>query len=161
MTTDPAILRRLDAIERQLRRPIEIPQYTTGTWTPTFVGTTNAGTYTYAKQVGNYTRLGDRLLFNGCVAISAIGTPPVGNMTITGLSVASNSGDRTHGGIWFVYLSNFNFAAGSLCLLGRIVPGTTVITLAEVVNNAVMTTTPAANFTNVNCDMIFEGMYYL
>lgn len=155
------ILRRLAAIEQQLRQPIEIPQYDIGTWTPTFVGTSTAGAYTYTKQIGNWTRIGDRLIFNGCVAISAIGTPPVGNMTITGLPFASSSADRTHGGIWFVYVANFNYAANSLALLGRIVPGTTVITLAEVFDNAAMVAAPAANFTNASCDLIFNGMYLL
>lgn len=61
--------------------------YTTGTITPTIVGTTAAGVGTYTSQLGKWARWGNLVYFNLTVAWTAhTGT---GNMEIAGLPYAA------------------------------------------------------------------------
>ena len=63
--------------------------YEEGTFTPTIKGTSSAGTGTYVTQVGRYTKIGDRVLFDIVIAWSAhTGT---GNMRIAGLPYTPNT----------------------------------------------------------------------
>jgi len=63
--------------------------YEEGTFTPTIIGTTAAGTGTYITQVGRYTKIGDRVLFDIIVTWSAhTGT---GNMRVAGLPYTPNA----------------------------------------------------------------------
>jgi hypothetical protein len=63
--------------------------YEEGTWTPVIIGTTSAGTGTYTTQVGRYTKIGNRVMFNLFLDWSAhTGT---GNMRISGLPFTSNA----------------------------------------------------------------------
>lgn len=73
----------------------------TGTFTPTVVGSTSAGTGTYTNQQGNYTRVADRCFFNLRVTWSA--TTGTGNLLIGGFPFTSNTGANTHNTltIWF------------------------------------------------------------
>lgn len=50
---------------------LEVPQYATGTWTPTYSGASTAGTTTYTTQVGSYTRIGNMVAFTAYVAWTA------------------------------------------------------------------------------------------
>lgn len=66
---------------------INTPILSSGTFTPTLVGATTAGTGTYTTQVGTYTRVGNLVLFTVDIAWSAhTGT---GTMSITGLPFSS------------------------------------------------------------------------
>lgn len=130
----------------------------TGTWTPTFVGSGTAGVYTYVNQVGQYYLVGKLVFIIGRVTISAIGTPPAGNMTINGLPFTSSA---RNGAITFGRISQFNYTAGALQLTGRIGVSGTTIALEESFDNVVTVAVPAANFTNTACDLIFNGFYDL
>lgn len=83
-----AMLRMLYDNEDRLRQTEtkEVPIYTSGTFTPTLVGVTIAGTFTYdaTETFCNWTRIGNRVLFNGRVRITAIAVGPTGNLTIAG-----------------------------------------------------------------------------
>jgi hypothetical protein len=60
-----------------------LDDYEEGTFTPTIAGTTTAGTGTYSVQVGRYTKIGNRVLFQIAIVWSAhTGT---GNMRVGGL----------------------------------------------------------------------------
>jgi hypothetical protein len=65
-----------------------------GAFTPTVVGSTTAGVGTYVTQQGNYTRIGDRLIFNLRLKWSA--TTGTGNLRIGGLPFPSNAAANTH-----------------------------------------------------------------
>jgi hypothetical protein len=69
--------------------------YEEGTFTPTIIGVTTAGTATYSVQVGTYTRIGNRVLFQVYVAWTLhTGT---GNMRIAGLPFTpSNVANTLH-----------------------------------------------------------------
>jgi hypothetical protein len=60
-----------------------LDDYEEGTFTPTVVGTTTAGTATYAAQVGKYTKIGDLVTFTVYISWSA-GTG-AGDLKINGL----------------------------------------------------------------------------
>jgi len=96
MSMSEDMLRRLQADDARLRQtetkevPGGIPGFTsfyaTGSFVPTLVGAGTAGTFTYVANVNlvEWSRIGNRVFFNGRVQISAIGVAPVGNMSING-----------------------------------------------------------------------------
>ena len=63
--------------------------YEEGTWTPTIIGTTTAGTGTYSAQLGRYTRIG-RTVY---IQLQLIWTAHTGtgNMKVAGLPFTSNA----------------------------------------------------------------------
>ena len=63
--------------------------YEEGTWTPTIIGTTTAGTGTYSAQLGRYTRIG-RIVY---IQLQLIWTAHTGtgNMKVAGLPFTSNA----------------------------------------------------------------------
>lgn len=63
--------------------------YEEGTFTPTIVGTTTAGTGTYSVQIGTYTRMGRVVRFN--VAITWSAHTGTGNMNIAGLPFTASA----------------------------------------------------------------------
>jgi hypothetical protein len=64
-----------------------VPNYSTGTWTPTIVGTTTAGTGTYTAQTGEYTRIGN--IVHIYCALTWTAHTGTGNMHIAGLPIAA------------------------------------------------------------------------
>jgi hypothetical protein len=75
--------------------------YEEGSWTPTVIGSTSAGTATYSIQVGTYTRIGNKVFITCKVVYSSFtGT---GNMDISGLPVACKT------------LTGLQFAMSSWC----------------------------------------------
>lgn len=126
-------------------------------WTPGFAGTATPGVFTYTNRIGNY-RLIDPLVFiNARVSISAIGTPPVGNMTISGIPFASAG--TYYAAFSFGLISNFNYALNAVELTMFTGVGLSRFDLYEAFDNAGAVACPAANFTNANCDLIFSGVY--
>lgn len=132
------------------------PDYVEGRWTPTFVGSSTAGVFTYSTQTGRYTRIGNLCTIRATIAISAIGTPPVGNMQINGLPFVAASQD---GGVAFGYIAQFNNAANAVMLTGLIINGNQHINLYECFDNAAAATVPGSNFTNAACELRLFGQY--
>ena len=66
-----------------------LDDYEEGTFTPTIVGASTAGTATYSNQVGKYTKIGDRVLIN--IYLSWSSGTGTGNMNISGLPFASDN----------------------------------------------------------------------
>ena len=151
--------KRLQALERFMRE-IRGDRGTGAvqTWTPAFAGTGTAGIFTYTNQTGRYFLNGEKCEFMGFVTISAISTPPVGNMLITGLPFASTVGGYS---VTFGFISNFNYTALALQLCGRITASTAYITLSESFDNIAAVAAPAANFTNADCSLGFSGFYQI
>lgn len=147
-----ALERRIATLERW-----RLTLTTPGSWTPTFVGSGTAGTFTYAAQEGAYSRLGALVFVRARVAISAISVAPVGTMSIGGLPFTV--GATQNSGVMFSTISQFNYSAGALQLLGSFSGGATTISLRESFDNAAQVNVPAANFTNVDCDLRFSAFY--
>lgn len=128
-----------------------------GTWVPTFSGSTVAGVFTYTTQAGYYVEIGNIVFLFGFIGISAIGTPPTGNMRIGGLPVVSNA--TYNGGLQLNRISNFNYTAAALALGAIINTSGQIASLYETFDNIGVVAAPAANFTNANCQFIFTGVY--
>jgi hypothetical protein len=158
--TDPIVFELLE-LRAELKELIlaERTRYTVGTWTPAWVGTSTAGVFTYTKQSGFYVQIGKLIFFWAQITISAIGTPPAGNMTISGLPIASDSPINSFGQVFWGLISHFNFTAAALALTGFIDQSVTTITLREAFDNSVAVNVPAANFTNVDCSVLLAGFY--
>jgi len=84
-----------------------LADYEEGTWTPTFTGTSTAGSGTYTFQAGSYTKVGRLVTIYGAMQFgSGTGT---GNLQISGLPFSSNN----FGSITIVLSDNLAFTAGS------------------------------------------------
>jgi hypothetical protein len=66
-----------------------LSSYEEGTWTPAVAGSATAGTATYGAQVGQYTKVGNRVHIN--LTVSYSGGTGVGFLQINGLPFAANS----------------------------------------------------------------------
>ena len=64
--------------------------YEEGTWTPT-VSSTGGGAATYARQLGYYTRIGNRIFFQITIDLATKGTLAAGDISLTGLPYTSNA----------------------------------------------------------------------
>lgn len=131
-----------------------------GTWTPAWTGTGTAGTFTYSNQSGNYTQIGGMVFFSGRMTITAIGTPPTTNMTITGLPVTSSS-SKQRGTVVFGRISQLDYNAADIELTGFVNSNATTIAVETVRDNAATVAYPASTFTNNATDVIFSGWYYV
>lgn len=136
----------------------EILTSLTGSFTPTYVGTTIAGTFTYTTQLGYYVKLGGLVFITGRVVISAISVAPTGNMTIGGLPFTCNAAGYRYA-FSFSQINQFNYTNTAFQLVGRVNASNTVIVLEESFDNAAGVAVPAANFTNAACDLGFSGFY--
>lgn len=133
--------------------------YEEGTFTPTFAGSTGAGTYTYTAQRGVYRRVGDAVYWMAQVAISAITVAPTGNMWITGLPfTAANIGGGNYPAAIGV-LSNVNYEAAWLGITAFIPVSTSRVDLYGVRDNTAAVAYPAASFTNANANIMVSGWY--
>jgi len=65
--------------------------YEVGTFTPTVVGSTSAGTATYGGQSGRYTKIGNRVLFS--ISLDYSGHTGTGDMRISGLPFTAVGND--------------------------------------------------------------------
>lgn len=130
------LLRRLGALEKRigLVEVIEKPLYATGSFVPTLVGAGTAGTFTYVANVNlvEWTRIGNRLFFNGRVQISAIAVAPIGAMSIAGFPYAgvADANMAIAGGA-AVFFWQANVAAGYTQVGGQVANGGTAMTLIK------------------------------
>lgn len=161
------VLRRLQDFERRLGRVevTEVPIVQTGTWTPTLVGATTPGTFTYdvTNTKGEYTRIGNRVLFQGWVRFTAIGTAPVGSMYISGLPAAvtpGTTGFNVPGGAWFMVYT-LDLPAGYSQVTGQFVDASTNLVLLRNGDNVAPANVAGGEVVLIGGagDFRFAGMY--
>ena len=133
--SEAELLRRIIDLEKRLGRTEvqERPIAATGIWTPTLVGSSTPGTFTYGGSTGGaYTRIGNRVLFNGRIQISAIAVAPAGNLSISGLPlVAGSVTGNISGGGEIAGLTGITLTAGYSWLSLRILAGNTTIDIMQ------------------------------
>jgi hypothetical protein len=159
--TDPIIYELLELREelRELLRA-ERAREETGTFTPIYLGSGTAGTFTYTSQIGHYRVIGDLVFFWGTVTISAFSVAPTGNMSISGLPYTSDATAGNISSAYFGAISNIDFSANVVQLVGDIPNSGTAIRLIEVFDNAVNALLPAAQFdNNADASIRFAGFY--
>lgn len=128
-----------------------------GTFTPTFVGASTAGTFTYTNQIGRHIRSGNLVHIEGRITISAAAVSPSGNMSISGLpftasDIASNSPAiaLTFGGI--------TLSSGFSTLTGNVLTSGTSIQLFQSGSALTITGLPGSGI-GTSADIIFGGSY--
>lgn len=132
-----------------------------GTFTPAFVGTTIAGTFTYAATTaGTYTRIGNMVFLRGRIALTAVPVAATGNLTIAGLPFASAGGlvSDVAGSFVADYWGSVVLTAGKTDRGGWIRSGVSVITLTESGNNVGAAFMPGGNV-NAATDLAFTASY--
>lgn len=100
------MVRQIRALRKHANRSAAKPGILqlTGSWVPTLIGLTTAGTLTYdaTNTKAEYTRLANRVFFQGRIRFTAIPVAPVGTMVITGLPfTAATTGFNVAGGATF------------------------------------------------------------
>lgn len=143
--------------------PSEI--YDEGTFTPSLTGAGTPGTFTYTAGVRsiNWTRIGNRVLFNGRIQITAITVAPTGAMSITGFPSTITAANTTFGapggadfGIWTI-----NLPAGYTQVSGQFIDSATSFLLIRSGDNVTPTNVDGAEIALVGgvADFRFKGMY--
>jgi hypothetical protein len=101
-----------------------LDDYEQGVFSPTVIGSTTAGTATYAVQVGRYTKIGNRVFYNlRMVYSSGTGT---GNLRVSGLPFTSNA-TAANTAAQALYISD-------IALTALNVPATTVQNNSDYIN---------------------------
>lgn len=89
-----------------------------GSWVPTLVGSTTAGTHTYSAQTGYYVKTGKMVVATFNIALSAKGGTMSGSVSIGGLPFALRTGASY--GASFTNYRNIQFTeSGRTQLMGR------------------------------------------
>ena len=89
-----------------------LDDYEEGTFTPTIAGTSTAGSNSYSVQTGFYTKIGNRVLFNIDVAMSAKDGTIAGNLKIAGLPYTPNSTSNNNSSVAIGRFDSINLTAG-------------------------------------------------
>jgi len=100
--------------------------YDEGTFTPTIVGVTTAGSATYSSQSGRFTRIGNRVFFDIVLAWS--GHTGTGLMRVSGLPVTTNA--SSFGSVTFGNVENIALGT-NYYLAGLVLPSSTQISLIK------------------------------
>ena len=123
----------------QLSGGSTLENYATNTFTPTVFGGTTAGTATYAYQVGEYTRIGNKVYFSLAVSFSShTGT---GSLNVGALPFTSKL--RTNM-VWSQTLNMQNIAYTGPVLVGTIASANNFIQCSQIATNGTTTTVPIA-----------------
>ena len=104
-----------------------LDEYEEGTWTPTIVGGTVAGTASYTVQVGRYTKVGNRVIYQITLSYSSFNGTGQARVSLpfTSSSVTNNNSAPA------VRPTNYTLSAN--CVMGPLVPsGVAYVRLDEV-----------------------------
>jgi len=106
-----------------------LSSYVQGTWTPTIVGGSVAGSTTYVAQNGYYTRIGNIVYVQGFINISA--ATGTGDATIGALpfTIKNQTNGYAAGALLLGGSTNWVFPTGYTCLVGIGILNTTTIVI--------------------------------
>jgi hypothetical protein len=116
-----------------------LQSYDQGTFTPTIFGGSTAGTATYAYQVGEYTRIGNRVYFS--TAISYSGHTGTGSLNVGGLPIAART--RTNM-VWSQTVNIQNIAFTGPVLIGTVSSAATSVQCSQIAATGTTTAIPIA-----------------
>lgn len=159
-------IRKIEDAVRRLGARTSV-YYDKGSFVPTLVGSTTPGTFTYtaASTLVEWTRIGNRLYFNGRILITAITVAPVGNMTIAGFPYAAvaDTNMAIAGGLQFS-LWQFNVAAGYTHVAGRFINTLSTAAIIKNGDNVASANVTGGEVALINAggttiDLNFSGQY--
>jgi len=117
-----------------------LDDYEEGTFTPTIIGTTVAGTGTYTNQVSKYTKVGNQVTFQIYIGWTAhTGT---GNMRISGLPFTSTTTTNAYSAATFGEVNNIALSANNI-MGGYVAPNSTqIVPVQNVVGGGAVSSVP-------------------
>ena len=130
-----------------------LADYEEGTFTPVAQGSTTAGTASYSVQTGQYTKIGNRVLFN--LRIVYTGGTGTGNMRVGGLPFTSNS--NLSGAVGSIYAENLAGTVGYV-FVASVAANNTYLAIDQVIvggGGSVGTTYDGA------ADISISGQYFV
>jgi stage V sporulation protein SpoVS len=104
-----------------------LDDYEEGTWTPTVEGSTVAGTQTYTWRKATYTKIGNRVIIDFEILVSAKDATTSGSISITGLPFTANSNSGIPLGFAVVAQNGVTFAGADNTLVVSVTQSTTVL----------------------------------
>lgn len=124
-------------------------QVVRGVWTPTLIGTTTAGSHTYAEQVGRYARIGKVVFVEFFLVLSAKDGTMAGDVRVAGFPFTLSSDSLTPG-IAVSFFRTIDLTAGysQICLRG--VPSTKQFSLLQAGDNVSEIAIAAAGIGNAS-----------
>lgn len=137
-----------------------LDNYDEGTWTPTLIGASTAGTQTYSVQIGRYIRVGDLVWVLGSITLSAKDGATSGALRISGLPFAALA---LIGGSTPIAIQNFgnfdlNAASGYYFPMANVQQGQSYISLNEGGDNNSPQALTEADFGNAS-SIVVAGCY--
>ena len=103
--------------------------YAQGTWTPSIIGSSTAGTgQTYTGQVGSYEQIGRMVVLHFSIFLSSVGTAS-GNAEISGLPFAAVNTTNDNGNCTINTYAVAGLAALNYGMGGVIAPGASIINI--------------------------------
>lgn len=103
--------------------------YTATTWTPAVTTDGTVGTPVYSTQVGSYEQIGRLVIARFTIQLSSWGGSPTGNVSISGLPVASANVAGDSGGCYVPFYSVTGLSASTVGIQGRIIPNSTSVAI--------------------------------
>ena len=126
--------------------------YEEGVFSPVVAGITTAGTYSYTKQVGTYTKVGNSVRVSISLEGITADSAGSGTLKITGLPF---SADGTH--ISTVYARSLNFDNTAAYLVGY--TDGTLIYIREIIDNSAGAGVNVADISSGNTRLYFSFFY--
>jgi hypothetical protein len=135
-----------------------LDDYEEGTWTPTFFGTTTAGSPTYNAQVAAYTKIGRSVSVTCYISITNIGGM-TGTLQIGGLPFTTMTGGSYYGGFAIAEFDGITFSSGRTMLGLEPAHGQTTITIY---NNGSGVSASQQTIANIASStfIVFSGTYF-
>lgn len=115
-------------------------------FTPTFEGSTSAGSWTYGTQAGRYLRIGWLCFFRLSLGAATRPGAPTGNALITGLPFTSANVTNGHVPVTIDTFDTVNLLATTVQLTARIPPNKTYIEFIENPDNGAVSFLPATSW---------------
>jgi len=128
-----------------------LQSYDQGTFTPTIFGGSTAGTATYAYQVGEYTRIGNRVYFSASISYS--GHTGTGSLNVGGLPIAART--RTNM-VWNQTVNIQNIAFTGPVLIGTVSSAATSVQCSQIATAGTTTAVPIAASGFVSVTGVYE-----
>jgi hypothetical protein len=131
---------------------------TTGSWTPTIVGQTVAGTNTYSFNVGTYFKIDKLVFITGFIIMSAKDAAMAGPIFINGLPFASQASPLVNAYIGVAFYANITGLTGT-AVSGNIAQSSSqMLVYQEPVPGGTKTRIDSANIT-ATTQFHFSGWY--
>lgn len=132
--------------------------YEEGTFTPTLGASTTPGTQTYSVQIGRYTRIGNRVLFNLRIVLTAKDVATAGNLYVDGLPFTANSTSSNFSACAVSSTGFIDLSAGYSQIVADVQPSDTKIYLGQIGDNVASALLTAAAIAD-NTRIVLSGHY--